>query len=100
LVSTQLEPYIASCGFNLFNQHIHSVHRLFFVNFLLNVFFGHGTPRLARPDLRFVSSLSQDVTKFVTKMYSHLAENKIFHQYQEFCLDADIVAQPWKLANK
>jgi hypothetical protein len=33
-------------------------------------------------------------------MHSHLSENRAFHQYQEFCLDVDVVAEPWRLANQ
>jgi hypothetical protein len=33
-------------------------------------------------------------------MYSHLHEHKAFHQYQNFCLDVDVVDAPWRQANK
>jgi hypothetical protein len=33
-------------------------------------------------------------------MFSHLEEQKAFHQYQEFCLDVDIAEAPWYQANK
>jgi hypothetical protein len=100
LVSAQIEQYIGDCGFNWFNEYIHSDHRAFFVDFRLKDFFGHGTPRLARPDQPFVSTSSPDVTKFITKMYSHLSENKAFNKYQGLYLAADVVEQPWQLANK
>jgi hypothetical protein len=71
-----------------------------FLDIRLKAFLGHGTPKLASPDLRFVSSASPDVKKFVRKMFSHLHENKVFHQYQDFRLDKDIAAKHWVLANK
>jgi hypothetical protein len=33
-------------------------------------------------------------------MFSHLHGNKVFHQYQDFLLDKDIVDKHWVLANK
>jgi hypothetical protein len=33
-------------------------------------------------------------------MYSHLSENSTFHNYEEFCLDVDVVAAPWLMANQ
>jgi hypothetical protein len=99
-VSNSLEPLITASGHNLFNEFIHSDHRATFINILLKDFLGHGSPKMARPDLRFVSSASRDVKKFVRKMYSHLQENKVFHHYQEFRLDCDSIDKPWNLANK
>jgi hypothetical protein len=61
--------------------------------------FGQIPPRLANPDLRVMSTSSLDIIKFVQEMYAHLDENKAFHQYQDFCLDADVVAAPWIPAN-
>jgi hypothetical protein len=72
VASSRLEDFVASCGFNLFNEHIHSDHRAQFVDFKLRPFFRHGAPPLARPDLRPLSSSSTDVTKFVRKMQTHL----------------------------
>jgi hypothetical protein len=100
VASDSLEPHVTACGFNQFNENIHSNHRVAFVDFVLKVFFGHNTPSLEQPDMRFVSTSSPDVTKFVQKMYRHLAENKVFHQFQYFCLNVDVAAEPWRDANK
>jgi hypothetical protein len=48
----------------------------------------------------YFSSFSADVSKFIKKAYDHLEENKTFHLYQDFLLDADLFATPWELANK
>jgi hypothetical protein len=100
VASGSLEPHVTACGFNLFNENNHSDRQASFVDFTLKVFFRHVTPSLARADMRFVSTSGPDVTKFVQKMYVHLAENKVFHQFQDFCLDVDVAAEPWRAANK
>jgi hypothetical protein len=99
IASTNQEQYIDTYGYSLFNEHLHSDQRTSFMDIWLEECFGHDTPRLANPDLRFMSTSSPDIIKFVQKMYAHLDENKAFHQYQDFCLDADIVAAPWIPAN-
>jgi hypothetical protein len=33
-------------------------------------------------------------------MHSHLRENKVFHSYQAFRLDRDVLKEPWRMANK
>jgi hypothetical protein len=74
--SVQLTDFIHSSGFNLFNEHFHSDHRASFVDIHLKSFFGHDTPTaLARPEHRFVTSFSANVSKFVQKTYSHLHEH-------------------------
>jgi hypothetical protein len=100
LASPELEKYIVASGYNLFNEHIFSDHRASFMDIHLKYFFGHELPRLTRPDLRFMSTNSPDVSKFIHKMHSHLTENKAFHQFHEFCIDLDAVDEPWHLANK
>jgi exonuclease III len=99
VASRHLEDFVASCGYNLFNELIHSDHRAQLVDFKLKSFFGHGTPTLARPDLRSITSSSTAVTKFVRKMHAHLTEQSAFHKYQEFQLDAEVLDEPWKMAN-
>jgi hypothetical protein len=99
--SVRLTDFIHSSGFSLFNEHFHSDHRASFVDIRLKSFFGHDTPTaLAQPEHRFVTSSSANVSKFVQKMYSHLHGHKAFHQYQNFCLDADVVDAPGRQANK
>jgi hypothetical protein len=99
--SVQLSNFVHSCGFNLCDDHFHSDHRASFVDILLKSFFGHATPTLVRPEDRFVTSSSSDVSKFVQKMvYSHLAEQKAFHQYQSFGVEVDVVDEPWRKGNK
>jgi hypothetical protein len=61
LSSSSLEGLSPACGYNLFNEYIHSDHRAMFLDIRLKEFLGHGTPKLASPDLRFVSSASPDV---------------------------------------
>jgi hypothetical protein len=98
--SSSLRHLICACGYNLFNEHIHLDHHTSFVDLRLKDCFGHVTPSLASPDLRFVSSSSPAVKQFVRKMHSHLRENKVFHSYQEFRLDREILDAPWRMANK
>jgi hypothetical protein len=100
VASASLRQLICACGYNLFNEHIHLDHRASFVDLRLKDFFGHITPTLSSPDLRFVSSASPAVTQFVPKMHSHLSENKVFHSYQEFRLDRDVLAEPSRITNK
>jgi hypothetical protein len=100
VASTILEDFVASCGYNLFNENIHSDYQAQFVDFKLKSFFGHGAPPLARPGLRSISSSSTKVTKFVRKMHTHLTEHQAFHMYQSFRIDADVLDEPWKMANK
>jgi hypothetical protein len=99
IATTNLEQYIDACGFNLFNEHLHSDHRASFKDIRLKECFGHNPPHLANPDLGFMSTSSPDIIKFVQKMYTYLDENKAFHQYQDFCLDDDVVAAAWIPAN-
>jgi hypothetical protein len=70
------------------------------VNISLKTFFGHGTPQQAGPDVRFISTSSLDIKKFVDLMHSQLEENKVFHKYQDLRRDRDILAQPWRQANQ
>jgi hypothetical protein len=99
--SASLEPYVAASRFNIFNECIlHSDHIALFADFLLEAYFGHAPPTLVRPDLRFISTSSPEVSKFVWKMHSHLSENRAFHRYHEFCLDVNVVDEPWRLANQ
>jgi endonuclease/exonuclease/phosphatase family metal-dependent hydrolase len=100
VVSSNMANFVAAYGYNLFNEHLHSDHRAIFVDLKLKAFFGHATPTLARPDLRFVSSSGPDVTKFIRKMHAHLTENSAFHQFQKFRLDVDVLKEPWLNANK
>jgi hypothetical protein len=100
IASVALEPHVNACGFNLFNENIYSDHRASFVDLALKVFIGHDAPSLTRPDMRFVSTSSPDVNKFVQKMYMHLANNMVFHQFEDFCLDADVSADSWRATNK
>jgi hypothetical protein len=100
VASPTLKSFVYACGYNLFNEYIHSDHRAQFLDLNLKSFFGHATPRLARPGLRFVSSASSDIKKFIRKMYAHLADHKAFHQYHDLQLDVDILEEPWRQANK
>jgi hypothetical protein len=101
VTSSSLEAFVAACGYNLFNEFIHSAHCAQFLDLNLKSFFGHSTPKLTiRPDLRFVSSSSTGATKFIRKMHAHLTEHRAFHHYQEFRLDVDVLQEPWRQANK
>jgi hypothetical protein len=91
---------ITACGYNLFNEYIHSDHRAIFVDISLKKCFGHGTPLVVGPNVRFISTSSLDIQKFVDLMHSHLTENKVFPKYQDFRLDRDILAQSWRQANQ
>jgi hypothetical protein len=98
--SSSMCHLICACGYNLFNENIHSDHRASFVDLRLKDYFGHATPSLASPDLRFVSSSSPDIKQFIRKVHSHLRENKVFHSYQEFRLDREVLDDPWRMANQ
>jgi hypothetical protein len=100
VASSSLEAFVAACSYNLLNKFIHSNHHAQFLDLNLKSFFGHTTPKLTRPDLRFVSSSSTDATKFIQKMHAHLTEHRAFHHYQEFRLDVDVLEEPWRQANK
>jgi hypothetical protein len=100
VASASLRHLICACGYNLFNKNIHLDHQALLIDLRLKDFFGHVTPPLASPDLRFVSGASPAVTQFVQKMHSHLRENKVFHAYQEFQLDRDVLDEPRRTVNK
>jgi hypothetical protein len=93
--SLGLDRHVTSCGLNLLNEHFTSDHRVLFTEFSLAQFLGTTLPAIVRSDLRFISSDSANVAKLIGKTYSHLNENKAFHLYQDFLLDADLSATPW-----
>jgi hypothetical protein len=39
------------------------------------------------------------VAKFISKVFAHLQENKVFHKFQEYLLDVDGMPEPWREAN-
>jgi hypothetical protein len=43
--------------------------------------------------------MSADVSKFINKAHDPLSENRVFHQFQAFLIDVDVVDKPWELAN-
>jgi hypothetical protein len=79
---------------------MNSDHRSLFVDFDLPLFLGSKPPTLCRPDLRFVSTDSASISTFINKMHSHMDENRVFHSFEEFILDADVDTKPWRAANK
>jgi hypothetical protein len=99
LLSANLQPDLHATGFNLFNEYASSDHRALFVDFNLSHTLGKPNPAIVPPAKRFVSSRSDDVSKFVRKMSSHLHENKVFHKFQEFLVDCDHHDKPWEPAN-
>jgi hypothetical protein len=94
-----LAPFVRASGINRFNECYHSDHRALFFDIDLKAYLGHILPTLARPDQRFVSTGSRHVTKFVAKVHSHLHANKVLHTFQEYSLDATLLAAPWQRAN-
>jgi hypothetical protein len=98
--SLGLDRHVTSCDLNLFNEHFTSDHRALFADFSLTAFLGTTIPVIVRSNLRFMSSDSADVAKFIGTTYPPPDENKVFHLYQDFLLDADLSATPWELANK
>jgi hypothetical protein len=98
-LSPSLAPFVRRTGINLFNECFHSDHRALFVDIDLRAYLGDNLPKLARPDQRFVSSRSQHVTKFVSKVHAHLMENKVFHKFHAYCLDVEGLSEPWQPAN-
>jgi hypothetical protein len=99
LLSPCLAPFVRASGINRFNECYHSDHRALFLDIDLRGYLGDTLPTLARPNQRFVSTGSRHVTKFVNKVYSHLQANKVFHAFQEYSLDADLLEAPWQRAN-
>jgi hypothetical protein len=70
-----------------------------FLDINLTGYLGAPLPKLARPDQHFVTSSSRHVTKFISKVFAHLQENKVFHKFQEYLLDVDVIPEPWREAN-
>jgi hypothetical protein len=99
LLSPELAPFVTATGLNLFNEYYHSNHRALFLEIDLAGYLGAKLPKLARPNQRFVSSSSRHVAKFITKVHSHLEENRIFYRFAEYLLDINILPEPWKEAN-
>jgi hypothetical protein len=100
LASIEMRATVRSCGINLFNDLLQPDHRALFVDFALHTFLGPRPPALCRPDLRFISTDIAAVSTFVGKMFNHLDENKVFHSFADFTLDANVATKPWELANK
>jgi hypothetical protein len=98
-VQQELQPFLLASGLNLFNECVYSDHRATFLDINLRAFLGDCVPKLAQLQHHSVTSKSQFVDKFVSKVHLHLVENKVFHQYQEFLLDIDGMAKPWVPAN-
>jgi hypothetical protein len=94
LLSSHLQQDLQATGFNLFNEYASSDHRALFVDLNLSHTLGKPNPAIVPPAKRFVSSRSAHVSKFVSKMASHLHENKVFHKFQEFLVDCDTNAKP------
>jgi hypothetical protein len=97
--TTGLHPHVQVGGINLFNDVVFSDHRALFADFSLFTFLGNSPPTVVCSDLRFISTDSAGVSKFIDKAYDHLEENKVFHKLQEFLLDFDVSERPWELAN-
>jgi hypothetical protein len=83
LLSSNLQSDLKATCFNLFNKYAYSDHRALFVDFNLSHTLGKPNPAIVPPAKRFVSSRSNDVCEFVSKMSSHLHENKVFHKFNE-----------------
>jgi hypothetical protein len=98
--SRRLQSLVRSCGINLFNELVFSDHFALFADFAMPPFLGTTLPQIVRSDLRFIASDGADVTKFMNKAYDHLDQNKAFHLFQDFLLDADTADKPWELANR
>jgi hypothetical protein len=95
LLSPCLAPFVHASGINRFNECYHSDHRAIFLDIDLKAYLGDILRTLARPDQRFVSTSSRHATKFVNKVHAHLHANKVFHAFQEYSLDADLLEAPW-----
>jgi hypothetical protein len=99
LLSPYLAPFVRASGINRFYECYHSDHHAIFLDIDLKAYLGDILPMLARLDQRFISMSSRHVTKFVSKVHSHLHANKVFHAFQEYRLDADLLDAPWRRAN-
>jgi hypothetical protein len=100
ILQQELQPFLLASGLNMFNECVYSDHRASFLDINLRAYLGDCVPKLAPVQQRSVSSKSQSVDRFVSKVYSHQSENKVLHQYQEFLLDVDGMDKPWVQANK
>jgi hypothetical protein len=95
----EVQPFLLASGLNRSNECVHSDHRATFLDINIRAFLGDCMPKLAQPNQRSVTSKSQSVDEFVSKVYSHVLENKVFHQFQEFLVDIDGMEKPWVRAN-
>jgi hypothetical protein len=100
LASIEMRATVRSYGINLFNELLQSDHRALFSDFALHTSLGPKPPALCRPDLGFISIDSAAVSTFVGKLFDHLDENKVFHSFADFMLDANVSTKPWELADK
>jgi hypothetical protein len=98
LVSRSLLPVIEGVGYNRFNLLYHSDHRAIFIDLAKRESLGLSSP-LVPHSRRFIHSNCPQVRDFIWEAYKHLQENKIFHQFGEFTLDADTCQDPSQTAN-
>jgi hypothetical protein len=93
-LSPSIASFVRRTGINLFSECYHCNHRALFLDIELKVYLGNSLPKLARPDQRVVSSRSQHVATFVSKVHAHLMENKVFHKFNDYSLDVEGLSEP------
>ena len=47
-----------------------------------------------------IGTKSKDIVKFLNKVYHHLHQNKVFHKFETFLLEAPTSDHPWRQANE
>ena len=97
--SRSLRPYLSACGYNLFNQVLHSDHRALYVDFFLAEFLGKTAPIIATPSTRQISSQSREVKRFVEFVHSHLQQNRFFQALDTYYESFHSHPAPWIQAN-
>ena len=96
LLSNKMQP--VALGYNKFYEIHNSNHRGMYLdltqlkNYNMNQAIVAGT-------LQEIGSKSRDVVKFVDTVYMHLHQNKVFHKYEIFQLEASTSTTPWRMAN-
>jgi hypothetical protein len=97
-VSRSLSPTIDAVGYNRYNLLYHSDHRAIFLDLAKRDSLGLSSP-LVPHSRRPIHSNSPHVRDFVLETYKHLQENKVFHKFSDFNLDAATDDDPSKTAN-
>ena len=86
-------------GYNPFYHIYNSDHRAMFIDLPIKNDFKQKNP-IVPADMREIGSKAKHVDKFLSTIYNHLQQNKIFHKIRDFKLDIDNSKKLWKIANQ